>query len=197
MNFNKCEWIKDNIDAFLDSEMSPEENQMLNDHIEECETCREELELAKEMMGILRSLPEKECPERVIENIEREIKEKKSDKKIQPVLIRGPKIIKWGLAAAAILLIGFAISKVKQSPEIPNRNIPASPSQREVEIAEMQLKITLAYMGQVAGKSTILACEEAVESSIKPPIRKAVFDILEKTEFLKLQKNKNERKENS
>ena len=197
MNDYKCEWIKNHIDAFLDNALSPEEEQTLKHHIDECETCREELELAKEITGSLRSLIIKECPQKVIENIEKAISLEKSDKVIYPVHKHIPTILKWGLAATAILLIGFALTRINRAPELTEKNIPVSPSPQEIEIAELQLKMTLAYMGQVAGKSTILACEEVVETSVKPPIRKAVIDILDNTEFLKIQKNRNERKEDS
>jgi hypothetical protein len=54
---------RDNICAYLDNELSPEERRRFEEHIESCDACRQELEEMRELVGLCTSLPQQELPE--------------------------------------------------------------------------------------------------------------------------------------
>ncbi len=58
-----CETVKEMLWAYLEKETTAEEAVKIEEHLKNCESCREELKLQKEMMEALSGLPEEELPE--------------------------------------------------------------------------------------------------------------------------------------
>ena len=60
-----CVWMQERIDAYLDGDLSPTEVAVADLHLARCLSCAEELRLARQVAGSLRSLPARQCPESV------------------------------------------------------------------------------------------------------------------------------------
>lgn len=58
-----CEAVRELLWMYLEKETTAEDAEKIEKHLAECEDCREELELQKEMMETLAGLPEEELPE--------------------------------------------------------------------------------------------------------------------------------------
>jgi predicted anti-sigma-YlaC factor YlaD len=63
-----CTWTQEHMERYIDGELLGNELEAFERHIESCETCREELFLAKEVLSELRALPQQSCPDSVVED---------------------------------------------------------------------------------------------------------------------------------
>jgi len=69
----RCEIVLDHIESFIDDELPAEFATRLRRHIECCPSCSEELENARQTIAALRRLPELDPPDRLIEEVRREV----------------------------------------------------------------------------------------------------------------------------
>ena len=58
-----CNEICDKLSLYIDNELSDEEMQQMEEHLQSCENCQKELDEYKDLISILKSLPEEEPPE--------------------------------------------------------------------------------------------------------------------------------------
>jgi len=58
-----CMAEKENICAYLDNELSPEDRRRFEEHIESCMACKQELDAMSEIIGLCTSLPQQELPD--------------------------------------------------------------------------------------------------------------------------------------
>lgn len=53
----RCKWVNDRASAFVDGELSSEEAARLREHLEDCATCRKQVEAVRRTARLLRSQP--------------------------------------------------------------------------------------------------------------------------------------------
>ncbi|HHZ00771.1 MAG TPA: DUF4349 domain-containing protein [Tissierellia bacterium] len=105
----KCNEISDKLSLYIDNELSPEEMQQVEDHLNSCENCQKVLDEYKNLISVLQNLPEEEPPEgyckRLHEKLlmERSEKETKRTSKIKS--FSRSKWLKYGSIAAALVLV--------------------------------------------------------------------------------------------
>ena len=58
-----CMAVKENICAYLDNELNPEDRRRFEEHIESCTACRREFDEMSEIIGLCTSLPQQELPD--------------------------------------------------------------------------------------------------------------------------------------
>lgn len=51
---DSCEYTKDNLDAYLDNELAPEEHNRVRDHLAECPSCRGEARAIAQVKSLVR-----------------------------------------------------------------------------------------------------------------------------------------------
>jgi len=104
-NFHKA------LSVFIDDEMKPREREQMEIHISQCDSCRREVEKLKEMVGIMRVMPDPEIPAQLWESTRRRL-EADSEEQVKSWIFRIPK---WSYVPAAaallILLVFFAGSQ--------------------------------------------------------------------------------------
>ena len=104
-----CNEISDKLSLYIDNELSPEEMQQVEEHLNSCENCQKVLDEYKNLISVLQSLPEEEPPEgyckRLHEKLlmERSQKETKGTWKIKN--FSRSKWMKYGSIAAALVLV--------------------------------------------------------------------------------------------
>ncbi len=64
-----CEQFQDLLTAFLENELSADENLLISTHLEQCPECRELLKHMQEMQLVFADLPEVEPPARIRKNV--------------------------------------------------------------------------------------------------------------------------------
>ena len=63
-----CSWIRERIEPYVDGELKGTDLEAFERHIESCETCSREFALAGTLASELRALPQRRCPDRVVED---------------------------------------------------------------------------------------------------------------------------------
>lgn len=106
-----CEAVREMLWAYLERETTAEEAVKIEEHLNHCAACREELELQKEMMETLAGLPDAELPEgyhtELMQKLQAEAapnvvpfpQKAAQKKKKQPMWKQ------WGMIAAAVLVV--------------------------------------------------------------------------------------------
>ena len=102
-----CEAVKEMLWAYLEKEITAEEAVKIEEHLKNCEACREELKFQQEMMETLSGLPDEELPEGYHTELMQKLQVEAAPnvvpfpvrKKKQPVWKQ------WGMVAAAVLVV--------------------------------------------------------------------------------------------
>ncbi len=75
-----CQWFLRNIEAYLEGQLTPREQQQMAAHAEQCEACRRELEFSKAIAQTVRNLPPISVPEDFMSRLNEQIDQ-------QPVIV--------------------------------------------------------------------------------------------------------------
>lgn len=100
-----CLDFRKSLSAFLDGELNPREHEQIRIHISQCANCRHEVEKLKEMVGIVRNMPEPEIPAQLWELTRRKL-EVNSEEQIKSWIFRIPK---WSFVPVAATLLIFLV----------------------------------------------------------------------------------------
>jgi len=138
-----CEEIKNLLSEYLDRELNQGACELVEEHLDNCPVCREELQVLKECLKSLGSLKKVEPPSDFLSQVHARLEGQASFKAafkkiIFPLHIKIP-LEAAGLAAAAVLLFYILnLSPEKQSIQ----SVPLTASMRTREEIEKSLKIT-------------------------------------------------------
>lgn len=106
----KCNEICDKLSLYIDNELSDEEMQQIEEHLQSCENCQMELKEYKNLISILQSLPEEEPPEGYCNRLHNKLLENSSQSSTKKAIskiksINRFKWMKYGSIAAALVLV--------------------------------------------------------------------------------------------
>ncbi len=106
----KCNEICDKLSLYIDNELSAEEMLQVEEHLHLCENCQKDYEEYKNLISVLRGLPEEEPPEGYCKRLHKKLVETGSQKESrkQASKIKGfnrNKWLKYGSIAAALVLV--------------------------------------------------------------------------------------------
>jgi len=162
-----CARVLDMIEPYLDGELSGEYVSRIESHLLSCPTCAEELAFAKRTQHTLRHLPEQRCPDGVVYAvIDRVGPERPAPRRRRQSI--------WRHAAVAALVLAVAVAVF-----VGDRPSPPSVTPEELALAEQQVRWTLAYVGEITLRSTLMAIDDVFESRIAPPVQRAFIRVLE------------------
>ncbi len=192
---NDCEWFEERIEDFIDQDLLPEESSDFLNHRSGCSRCAHELQAAQRVKASLESRSLLECPEDIVNRILSEVaKSPHSDSfPTAEQSARGFWSTWLGWTAVAVPVVVFALVFFLASPPIPRpmQLTVAEPefTNQEIKEAEHQLKVTMAYLGQVGMKGVALAGREVIEEGIIVPAEKTIVAMLD-TKALSLGRGK-------
>ena len=171
-----CFQISEKIDAFLDGEVSISEQQEIEAHLKSCDACREVYRHARQVQDALTSLPEKECPDSVIDAILLQLSEDtdRAHAEKPPVSKRSGILYYWRFAAAAIVLIGIIGILIMNRP----REITERYSYNDVALAEEQVKATFGFIHQVSIQSADTVRNDIIKEKALSPIINKISDFI-------------------
>jgi hypothetical protein len=184
-----CEQFRDLLDAYLDGELAPSEAALMASHLSGCKNCSRELELAKTVQNALHALPERECPERVVQSALEKMKRKEPSKSApqpKPLIIRD--LLKWRWAAgtlAALLLLVISLSLLQKPPQQSRESF----TPEQLDKARMELEFTFACIGAIGYQSAAAVYNDVVEDKVVPSVKEAIEETIEK-KVLPFQKDK-------
>jgi anti-sigma factor RsiW len=173
-----CSLTQAKIEAYLDAELSRKEAAEVESHLSECQVCTAELARAKEVRSTLRELPEVSCPDRVTRAV---LAQARADLRSEHRRRLRDWLSTWtapawrpALATAtlvALLATALLVGRREESP-------PAV-SPEELARAEVEVKWTLAYLGEMGRRAGFLVREEVIESQVVEPVKRAVETLSE------------------
>ena len=102
-----CETVKEMLWAYLEQELTAEETVKIEEHLKNCDDCRKELKLQKELMDSLQTLPEAELPEGYHAELMQKLRAEAAPNVVPfPVKKKKQPMWKqWGMVAAAVLVV--------------------------------------------------------------------------------------------
>lgn len=156
----KCETCRELLWAYLERESSAEEITEIEQHLTECTDCRKELEIQREILETLQSLPDEELPEGYHEELMEKLQAEGTSNVVAfPQKKKAPKWKQLSMIAAAALIVVAAggIKGMMQMREGQNEMV------RQMEMAAD----AAAPMGteEAADEVAPLEIEGAVEGS--------------------------------
>jgi len=119
-----CEELSEELSAYLDGELSPEERAALETHLERCPRCREELASLRAVSGLVASLPRVEPSEQLSRTLAASLRARRTRRWLRPIPLFAGDLIP-ALAVAALVLIAVTVTFV-----IPRFTSPGPQAER-------------------------------------------------------------------
>ncbi len=145
-----CSSAETLIEAYLDDEIAAGDRAAFETHLARCESCTGDLALARRIQGELRELPPLACPPAV----SRKVLDHAAAHPPWSQRLRSWWSVKLWQPAFALLLaaaLGVGYWRLSEPPPPPD----ASPySEAEIARAEAELKLALAYLGDISQKAS-------------------------------------------
>jgi hypothetical protein len=105
----ECDRIKILLSAYLDGQLEEQEQRLVEEHLQQCSSCRNDLKALRDYLEIARSIPLRTAPDDLMENTWQAVRTREAT----PILVkvsrsRGFQLIS-SLAAAAVIILYLAI----------------------------------------------------------------------------------------
>jgi putative zinc finger protein len=162
-----CEWVLENLDAFVDHELGRPGHAAVTAHCAHCGSCTRALEMAIRVRKMLRTLPSFEAPARVVDAAEREIRAGAYN----VVALPSRRMLRLArtaaLAAAAVILLVAGAWLIGRQRAVHEQQA----SDAEVRRATAELALAFGYVGRY---SDGVVREDVMEKRVMPRIQRAM-----------------------
>ncbi len=105
----KCSWIRRKLSAFLDGEISEEENQLISEHLKSCERCKKELEELSQVSDVLEVMDEVKVSPFFITRLKQRIADQKSKSVVRLPFVEWIRRATVPVFATALVLLSFLV----------------------------------------------------------------------------------------
>jgi len=154
-----CADVLERLDAWIDGDLDDAEAAAVEEHVDRCESCQAEQQLAMAVVAELRSMPEFDVPARVMKTVKREtlptlverFRAFFEDHRIRPA----PAFA----VIAAVILIVLVVTPWRR---------PAEPQYTDQEIARAvaDTRLALAYVGSIAQRAEVRVKERILDEGV-------------------------------
>lgn len=171
----ECAWARDNIDLYVDDDLTTEDAVRLERHLNRCDACRDEVALAARVLEELRGLPDRRCPDGIVDDVFASIgaprtapAEPRARRRLPawPALVRHPAL---AATLAIVVLTGGAL--LGRWYQTRNRISP-----EEIARAEAALKWTVAYVSDVGRRASFTVRDDVIGGHVVGPLRSGVHN---------------------
>jgi len=177
-----CSWTRDRIDSYVDGELRGEELVEFESHVEGCDSCRAELDLATSLVSELRALPAIACPQRVVDEAATRAGATRTDRswldRLREFLAARPVLVpKPAMAAVLIVIVAaavFVLSQHEQSPFVDNDRVELT--ERDAELAKLDVMLAFAYLGKYSRLTGEIVTKDVIGERVMKPVGKTVVD---------------------
>jgi anti-sigma factor (TIGR02949 family) len=159
-----CEWVLENLDAFIDHELGEAGHTAVTAHCAHCASCTRELDMAIRVRKLLRSMPAFAAPPSVIDAAEREMQAGASNVVALPARRARRTLRTVALVAAALIIVIVGVWMVEKRRQ-------QSPSEADVRKASAQLALAFDYVGRY---SNGVVRDDVMEKRVLPHIERAI-----------------------
>jgi anti-sigma factor RsiW len=178
---DNCHWTLDRLDAYVDGELEGDELGAIENHLEECGSCRSELALARSLLSELRALPELQCPPQVVARAE--VAASQRPQRASAVeRIRGwlggvtVPVPRPAMAAVVIIIVAatvFVLSQHEQSP-FKGDEPGVALTETDAELAKLDVMLAFAYVGKYSRKTGEIIKKDVIEERVMKPVEESV-----------------------
>ena len=152
---DRCAQVLELLEAWIDGDLDEAEAAAVNAHVDQCESCRAEQQLAEAVVVELRALPEFDLPERVLQAVR---------EKTRPTLAQRLRSFFDDLvsrpvpALAAVAAVVLVVLVLSPSPR------PTEPEYTDQEVARAvaETRLALAYVGSIAQRAELRVKERVL-----------------------------------
>lgn len=155
----RCAEILDRLDAWIDGDLDETQAAAMQAHLDGCESCRHERQLAEEVLAELRAMPEFEIPERVLDAVHRKTRPAVVVEKLHSIIqgaVRRPLPAMASVAAVLLLVVLISPWDRKSTPEY---------SDQEISRAAAELRLAFAYVGDITRRAEERVKERVIDES--------------------------------
>ena len=158
-DFECCADVLERLEEWIDGDLDGDEAAAVTVHIDHCKSCRTELKLAEVVVAELRSMPDFDIPERVMQRVRF---------KTRPTLLERFRVflenfrIRPVPAFAAIAAVALMIFVVSPWPR------PTEPQYTDQEVARAvaETRLALAYVGRVAQRAELRVKQRVLDEGV-------------------------------
>jgi len=152
---DRCAQVLELLEAWIDGDLDEAEAAAVKAHVDQCESCRAEQQLAEAVVVELRALPEFDLPERVLQAVR---------EKTRPTLAQRLRSFFDDLvsrpvpALAAVAAVVLVVLVLSPSPR------PTEPEYTDQEVARAvaETRLALAYVGSIAQRAELRVKERVL-----------------------------------
>ena len=130
-----CKECRQKISLYLDNELTEEEKTEFENHVSECEDCRNELDKIKRIVKELNSIPMEELPEGYCKNLHMKLKEARPEEKKTKKRFGIRKMSAIAAALIIVLMVPVALNSGKMGMQ-KNEIMDSAPAEYSMEFAE-------------------------------------------------------------
>lgn len=166
-----CTWTQERLEAHLDRDLPAGEGAELDRHLQQCPACTRALAQARQVQERLRALPLQLCPDQVIEAAWSRVRQdlRVARRHRLQTWLAGWRLHSWrpGLVVTAAVALVVAATLVirHQEPRV---------SPAELARAELQIRWTLGYLGQLSRRTGLTVRDQVIRARVVEPLRKTV-----------------------
>jgi len=179
----KCEQVQRLLEAYIDGDLSADQHEALQSHLEACATCRREAVLASKVVDTLRALPEVPCPDYVVfAALQRMRARRRIDwRRILGLLARPITVPRWrpiaGLALAVIIAAIVIVSQVTRKPARVEQF-----TAEDIRRGRTQVEWTLGYLDRVFQRTAITVRKDVLDERVAASMRWALKEAFKRIE---------------
>ena len=155
----RCAEVLNWLDAWIDGDLDDARAASVQAHLDQCDSCRAEWQLAETVVSELRALPEFDLPERVLRTVR--------NKALPPLAERLRTFLADTVfrplpavaAVAAVVLLVLVLSPWRR---------PAEPQYTDQEVARAaaETRLALAYVGDIAQRAELRVKQRVLEQGV-------------------------------
>ncbi len=153
---SQCADVLERLDAWIDGDLDDAEAAAVKAHVDQCESCQAEQQLAETVVAELRALPEFDVPERVLQTVRKKTLSTFAERlrAFFDDLVSRPVP---ALAAAAAVVLIFLVLSPWSRPTEPQY------TDQEVARAAAETRLALAYVGSIAQRAELRVKERVLD----------------------------------
>lgn len=168
-----CDEASDLLEAYLDGDLPPAEEDRVRAHLAACPACAAELGLAAAIQKELRSLPQLDCPPEALTRIRAANAGEGGNVVAFPAKPPARSDRRWLAAAGIAAALALAAAGTLQLLPSAGGRTP-EPSQAEIARATEEARFALAYLGKINHKAGLGLREEIFEKRLVVPAAHSV-----------------------
>jgi len=153
---SQCADVLERLDAWIDGDLDDAEAAAVKAHVDQCESCQAEQQLAETVAAELRALPEFDVPERVMQTV-REKTLSTFAERLRAFFDDFVSRPVPALAAVAAVVLIFLVLSPWSRPTEPQY------TDQEVARAAAETRLALAYVGSIAQRAELRVKERVLD----------------------------------